>query len=244
MAILMERETEFVERRAPRPPRAKVRGRRRQQRRPWWRVAVSALLWTVVVTGAAAYAASLAVPLWFQVQGQRLLIVTSGSMAPTFVAGDVVVLKAITDESQLKVDQVVTFRPVDSQALVTHRVVALHRLPAMVEGPGGRAIPRLDSAGNEIMQPYIITQGDANPSPDPDATPVSRVRGVVLGWHHGWGRVLLWTGSSHGRATMLVPPLAALVLLELIAVAEGRRTRPHRRPRPREEERLDALLLD
>ena len=194
--------------------------------------------------GAAAYGTSLGVPLWFQLQGQRLLIVTSGSMAPTFVAGDVVVLKAISDESQLKVDQVVTFRPVGSQTLVTHRVVALHRLPAMREGPDGRAVPRLDSAGNEILQASLRPQGAANSSPDPNATPVSRVRGVVLGWHHGWGRVLLWTGSSQGRAVMLVPPLAALGLLELIAVLEGRRTRPHRKPRPREEERLDALLLE
>lgn len=235
MATLSEQDVAFVERRAPR-----VRSPRRR-RRPLWRVAVSVVLWTVVVAGAAAYGASLGVPLWFQAQGQRLLIVTSGSMAPTFVAGDVVVLKAITDESQLKVDQVVTFRPVGSQTLVTHRIVELHKLPAMVQRADGHSVPRLDSSGNQIMQPYIITQGDANRTPDPDATPVSRVRGVVLGWHHGWGSVLLWAGSARGRATMLVPPLVALGVLEVLGVLEGRRSAPRRR---REDGPHDALLLD
>ena len=236
MATLSELDAAFVERRASKPTR------RRRHHRVWWRVALSAVLWGVVVIGAGAYEASLGVPLWFQLQGQRLLIVTSGSMAPTFIAGDVVVLKAITDESQLKVDQVVTFRPVGSRTLVTHRIVELHRLPAMVQRSDGRSVPRLDSNGNEIMQPYIITQGDANKTPDPDATPVSRVRGVVLGWHHGWGRVLLWAGSPQGRATMLVPPLVALGVLELLGVLEARRAGPRRRPR--QESPHDALLLD
>lgn len=232
-------ESAFVDRRVPTPVAIR---RRRRSHRPRWRVAVSAVLWTVVVLGTLAYATTLAVPLAFQLQGQRLLIVTSGSMAPTFVAGDVVVLKAITDESQLKVDQVVTFRPVGSQTLVTHRIVELHKLPAMTQTAGGRAVPRLDSNGNPILQPYIITQGDANKSPDPDATPVSRVRGVVLGWHHGWGRVLLWAGSPQGRATMLVPPLVALGLLEALSILEARGHDGYRRSRARGPH--DELLLD
>ena len=236
MATLSELETAFVERRAPKPAPS------RQRRRVWWRVAASVLLWTVVALGAGAYGASLGVPLWFQLQGERLLIVTSGSMAPPFVAGAVVVLKALTAASRLKVGQVVAVRPVGSQTLVTHRIVELHKLPAMVQGSDGRSVPRLDSSGNEILQPYIITQGDANKSPDPDATPVSRVRGVVLGWHHGWGRVLLWAGSAQGRATMLVPPLLALGLLELLGVFESRRSGHDRRPR--QESPHDALLLD
>ncbi|HEY0118118.1 MAG TPA: signal peptidase I [Cellulomonas sp.] len=232
----------FADRRAPRPPTVKVA--RAKVRRAWWKVALVAVLWTVVAVGGAAYATSLAVPLWYQVHGQRLLVVTSGSMAPRFVAGDVVVLRAITDASELKVDQVVTFRPVGSDSLVTHRIVELHQLPALRQDAAtGRMVPVLDGSGNPILQPYIVTQGDANSSPDPNATPVSRVRGVVIGWHHHWGTVLAWTSSPQGRALMLVPPLVALGLLELVAVLEDRHRRVPAR-RPAEGRSFDAILLD
>ena len=232
---------QLVDRRAPRPP---VRTSRARPRLPWWRIAVGALLWTVVAVGGLAYATSLAVPLWYEVHGQRLLIVTSGSMAPRFVAGDVVVLRAITDASELKVDQVVTFRPVGSESLVTHRIVELHQLPALQEDAAtGRMVPVLDGNGNPILQPYIVTRGDANSAPDPNATPVSRVRGVVIGWHHHWGTVLSWAGSPQGRATMLVPALVALGVLELLAVLEDRR-KPAPARRPAEGRSFDAILLD
>ncbi len=231
----------YAERRAPRPERPRTR--RPRVRGPWWRVAISVLLWTVIGAGGAAYATSLAVPLWYQVHGQRLLIVTSGSMAPRFVAGDVVVLRAITDASELKVDQVVTFRPVGSENLVTHRIVELHQLPAMEQDATGRMVPVLDDQGQRILQPYIVTRGDANSAPDPNATPVSRVRGVVVGWHHEWGTVLAWASSPQGRALMLVPPLVALGILELLAVLGDHRRRVPA-ARPVEGRSFDAILLD
>lgn len=225
----------FVDRRAPRPAA--------RPRTPWWRQAASSALWTVVVVGVVAYVASLAVPLWFQAQGQRLLIVTSGSMAPQFVAGDVVVLRAVSDASELKPNLVVTFQPVGATNLVTHRIVSLHSLPAMqeVEDGTGRMEPILDEAGEPIMQPYIRTQGDANPGPDPNATPVERVRGVLLQVHHGWGPVLTWATSAQGRAAMLVPPLLALATLEVASVLQGRRrVQPARHPQ--DERRVDAFV--
>ncbi|UZN02489.1 signal peptidase I [Cellulomonas sp. S1-8] len=227
----------FVDRRATRPA---VR-----RRTPWWRRATSAALWGIVVVGVLAYLTSLAVPLWFQSQGQRLLIVTSGSMAPQFVAGDVVVLRAVTDASELKPGLVVTFQPVGATGLVTHRIVSLHSLPAMQDvGDGsGRMEPVLDDAGEPVMQPYIRTQGDANRRPDANATPVERVRGVLLSEHHGWGSVLTWATSPQGRAVMLVPPLLALAALEVVSVVEARR-RARASRRPLDDRRVDALLLD
>ncbi len=202
-----------------------------------------AALWAVVAAGTLAYLASLGVPLWFQAQGQRLLVVTSGSMEPRFAAGDVVVLRSVSDPSELKPGLVVTFQPVGATGLVTHRIVSLHRLPAMEDpGDGGPAVPVLDETGEPVMQAYVRTQGDANPQPDVNATPVERVRGVLLETHRGWGTALTWAGSAQGRATMLVPPLLALATLELMAVLAARR-RAAGRP-VRQDRRLDALLLD
>jgi signal peptidase len=141
--------------------------RRPRPRVPTWRRAVTVALWTVVAVFAVAYATSLAVPLWFQAHGQRLLVVTSGSMSGTesggFDAGDAVVMRKITDASQLKVGQVVSFVPPGSDHLVTHRIVSLHLLPVMQQDlTTGRMVETLDPAtGKTLKKPYIITQGDA-----------------------------------------------------------------------------------
>ncbi|QCB95156.1 signal peptidase I [Cellulomonas shaoxiangyii] len=203
------------------------------------------MLWTVVVGGVLAYAVTLLVPSWYQLQGERLLVVTSGSMAPRFVEGDVVVLRSVRDASELKPGLIVTFQPVGGTSLVTHRIVSLHRLPAMQDDGTGRMEPVLDGSGEPVLQPYLRTQGDANPEPDPNATPLERVRGVLLRVHHGWGDTLVWATSSAGRAVMLVPPLLALATLEVLSVLDARRRRRTRGGRrTADDRRVDALLLD
>jgi signal peptidase I len=210
------------------------------------------VLWSLVVLGAGAYATSLLVPLWYEVHHQRLLIVTSGSMAPSFRAGDAVVLKAIQDPSELRPGQVVSFWPPGSDELVTHRIQGLVRMPVLEqEAATGRTVPVLDpSTGAPILREHLITRGDANPTPDPDAVPVSRVRGVVLGVHAHWGAVLRWTQSDVGRLLMLGPPLLTLAGMELAAVVHDRRQRrlathaPARDgARARTRRRADELLL-
>lgn len=235
------RHTPPVDRRAPRTPgRSALR-----RRQPVWRRALSIVLWAIIAVCGLAYAVSLAVPLWFQVHDQRLLVVTSGSMSPKFDAGDAVVLRAITDESDLKVNQVVSFWPVGSEELVTHRIVALQRIPQTVLDPTtGRQVPDVDSAGKQKIRSFVITKGDANPEPDVDATPVERVRGVVLAVHPGWGWVLDWAGSNVGRAVMLVPPLLALATLELLSVHDRRRSGRGRPVESAGDRRVDELLLD
>lgn len=229
-----------VERRTPSVPRLR---RPARTPRPLWRRLLSAALWTVVAVCGTAYALSLLVPLWYQVNDERLLIVTSGSMAPTFEAGDAVVLRAISRESDLKVGQVVSFWPVGSDQLVTHRVVALRHLPELTDDPvTGERVPKVDADGTTVTKPYVFTKGDANATADPNATPITRVRGVVLGVHTGWGWVLQWSTSAVGRAVMLVPPLVAVAVLEVLAVVDSRRDR--HRASPAADGRFDDLLLD
>lgn len=201
-------------------------------RGPRLRLLLHVGVWAVVVAGVGAFAASLAVPLWYQLHGQRLLIVTSGSMAPFVEAGDVAVLQEIDDPSQLRVGQVATFWPPGSKHLVTHRIVDLKMLPALVQGPGGTMIPQLDGAGDPIMRPYLYTKGDANATRDPNATPLVRVRGVVVDSHPGWGVWLGWAQSPAGRLALLAPPLALLALLEVLDAAEDRRRRAAHRHAP------------
>jgi signal peptidase len=207
-----------------------VAGPRRHRNRP--RLALQVGVWTVVVAGVGLFAASLTVPLWYQLHGQRLLIVTSGSMAPFVEAGDVAVLQQIDDPSQLRVGQVATFWPPGSKHLVTHRIVDLKMLPALIQAPSGKMVPQLDSTGEPIMRPYIYTKGDANETRDPNATPLVRVRGVVVASHPGWG---VWLGraqSPAGRFTLLAPPLVLLALLEVLDAADERRRRAARRRAP------------
>ncbi|MEZ0448795.1 signal peptidase I [Cellulomonas sp. ICMP 17802] len=221
-------------------------GRRRSRApKPTWRRLVGVALWTIVVVCGATYAVSLAVPLWFQAHHQRLLIVTSGSMAPKFDAGDAVVLRAISDESDLKVGQIISFWPMGSSELVTHRIVALRKLPDLRQDEAtGKMVPKLDPNGKELTKSYVITKGDANDEPDVNATPITRIRGVQLAVHRGWGWVLQWAGSAQGRATMLVPPLLALATLELLAMGDGRRGRRERPAPDGTDRRVDELLLD
>lgn len=196
--------------------------------------------WTVIVVSVCVFALAALTPLWFGLHDQRLLVVTSGSMAPFLEAGDAVVIQAITDPSRLRVGQVATFWPPGGDRLVTHRIVDLHSLPLMSPDPvTGRMVPQTDpQTGIPVERAFIVTKGDANETIDPDATPLSRVRGVVLEVHPGWGRPLGWAHSPVGRWTLLAPPLILLAGMELAAVgAERRRRTPVR-------EEIDALLLD
>lgn len=214
--------------------------------RTWRQRLVTAVAWSVVVVCGTAYAVSLLVPLWFQLQDQRVLIVTSGSMSGTeaggFDAGDAVIMRRITDPSQLRVGQVVSFWPPGSDALVTHRIVALHYLPVLRQDEAtGRMLPTRDPVTGELVErPFIVTKGDANPDPDPDATPLQRVRGVVLDVYPGWGWVLAWARSAQGRFVMLVPPLVALAVMEVQSLLDSRRT--PRPPRHRGKVHDDLLL--
>ncbi|WP_024285869.1 signal peptidase I [Cellulomonas sp. KRMCY2] len=206
------------------------------------------LVWAVIGACLAAFVTSLAVPLWFGAQGQRLLIVTSGSMAPYVQAGDAVVIQAVTDPSQLRVGQVASFWPPGAEHMVTHRIVDMVMLPAMIQNSAtGEMVPQHDPAtGEPVERAFILTKGDANQTNDPNATPLTRVRGVVLEAHHGWGSRIGWAHSPTGRWVMLAPPLILLALLELVdSWSERRRREPAAATGPDSPEgRLDALLLD
>jgi signal peptidase len=175
----------------------------------WLRVA-----FFVVLTGfVSMILASYAVPLWFQVRGERLLVVTSGSMSPEIEVGDAVVIQQVTSASQLRVGQIVTFYPTKSTVLITHRIVGLTN------------VDRVDDAGNPVLaphgkplnDPFIKTKGDANKTVDPNLTPATQVRGIVREIYPRWGFGLAWAHSGVGRLFLFGPPLLALAISELMS---------------------------
>lgn len=225
-------------------PSHRSRRRRRESRAS--RI-VPAACWTIIAACVTAFAASLLVPLWFQLNDQRLLLVTSGSMEPYFRAGDAVVVQRISDPSQLRINQVASFYPATSDQLVTHRIIDLKSFPVLEQDDAtGSMEPVLGADGEPLTQEYIITKGDANAHPDPNATPWTNVRGVVLRVEPGWGALLHWSHSAQGRAVMLVPPLVLLAAMEIAGIVrERRRARAEAEREKDEEVRLDdAFLLE
>lgn len=187
--------------------------------------------------------ASYAVPLFYQLRGERLLVVTSGSMAPEIQPGDAVVIRPVTSAAQLRVGQVVTFLPRRSTLLITHRIQALVPVERRDNVTDQRV---LDALGNPVLDPYIRTKGDANDGDDADLTPASQVRGIVSEVHAGWGYPLGWAHSPIGRLLLFAPPLLLLIgaeVLSRIPPHVRRRGSFRRRAADRDEERDDAPAL-
>lgn len=97
----------------------------------------------LILAGTATFAV-LVLPKLF---GWNAYVVTSGSMAPTFDAGSVVVAAPV-DPDEIMTGDIVTF--VDPSGLTTHRVVGM--TSSSVAGKAART---------------FTTQGDANEEPDP-----------------------------------------------------------------------------
>jgi signal peptidase I len=157
-------------------------------------------------------------PLVYRFHGERLLVVTSGSMEPKIHAGDAVVIRPLT-APELRVGQVVTFQAPGSDRYTTHRIVAIERR-YLVADPGP----------DDHEQYFIQTQGDHNPTPDPDLTPIGSIRGIVTEVLPGWGRFLTWAHSAAGRFVLFAPPLLLLLGAELISWRRPRRPGPSQHP--------------
>ena len=153
-----------------------------------------------------------AVPLWYRVHGERLLVVTSGSMAPKIAPGDAVVIRPLS-ATELRVGQVVTFQAPMSDRYTTHRIVEIVQR-SLVKNPGPDDDP----------QYFIRTQGDNNRTPDPDLTPIGSIRGIVIATLPGWGHFLTWAHSPEGRLALFGPPLLLILCCELWSWRRPRRS--------------------
>jgi signal peptidase len=166
-----------------------------------------ALLLLSIVGAVLAYAG----PLVFELRGQTLLVLTSGSMDPKYPAGSAVVAEPVTPD-QLRVGQVITFKEtVEGSKYVTHRIVGLTTIPKTT--PNGT--PLLDDKGKVIQAYYVQTKGDGNLTPDPNLTPVQQVRFLVVDGYPHVGYWLLWSRTLTGKLLLFTPPFVLLFLSEV-----------------------------
>ena len=179
-----------------------------------------------------AIAAAYAVPLWYQVHNERILVVTSGSMAPAFNAGDAIIVREVQDASELRVGQVVTFTYTNEYTgdarLETHRIVDFVSLPETYDNGTVKLDP---TTGLPRMIKYIQTKGDGNPTVDAQRTEVTKIRGIVRSVKRGWGFWLGWAEAPAGRLLLFAPPLLMLLLAELWSWRSERTVRRLRRLR-------------
>jgi signal peptidase len=125
--------------------------------------------------------------------GWQLQSVLSGSMAPTYPVGSLLVIAPV-DPSDVEPGMPIVFQdPGGRDRLVTHRVVGI--------APG------------ETLQ--FWTQGDANASRDPYPVPARMVRGRVL-WHVSYlGNLLLYLQWPWSFLLLVVVPATLLVAGEI-----------------------------
>jgi signal peptidase I len=129
----------------------------------------------------------------------EVFFVRSGSMAPTFEEGDMIVLTRV-DAAEIAEGDVVSFeRPDRPGVLITHRVVAVE----------------VDEAGR-----LLRTKGDANPSVDAWSVPA-----VGSMWRYRFdvprvGHVFRFLATTPARVALLVVPV---VVLAILAVVDRRR---------------------
>lgn len=126
--------------------------------------------------------------------GVQVGVVLSGSMTPTFRAGDAVLITPRPAPSELRVGQIITFHAPGEDRLTTHRIHAL--------------IPRPDGL-------FIQTKGDANPAPDANFTPASDVVGIMGRSIPKAGQAVAFYSQPRGRLIVLGVPLTLLLMSQI-----------------------------
>jgi signal peptidase len=123
--------------------------------------------------------------------GHKFIIITGGSMEPTYHLGSALIIKELPD-ADIVDGTPITFRSATG-TLTTHRVIAHHDIDGAT---------------------YLQTQGDANDKPDPDFTDVDAVLGTpVVNLPYG-GRIASFLLSPMGRLLAFGPALLFLLIIE------------------------------
>jgi signal peptidase len=138
--------------------------------------------------------------------GFKPLVVSGGSMAPTFDAGDVLLTRPVDAESIEKND-VITYLNRTRSGLTTHRV---------------------DGVISRAEGTFFRTIGDANTTPDNDLVHESFVQAKVLG-HIPFGELVVFTYQSWWVSSALIfIPIVIILYRDFADLVNKRRVRPFR----------------
>ncbi len=162
----------------------------------WATIAVR-IVTGVIIACALVTAAGLA---FAHARGNQVLTVVSGSMTPTFRAGDAVIV-APPGRQPLRPGQIIAFHEGAGSGLTTHRIV------------------RVDQRADGV---YVQTKGDANAAPDATLTPASAVVGVLKERLSRAGYWLALYQSPQGRLLFVALPLLALAGSQLNSMRRRR----------------------
>jgi signal peptidase len=161
--------------------------------------------------------------------GFKVMIVTSGSMLPTFGPGDALVVRPGGVDS-IRAGDVITFRAPGAHGMTTHRVISVRLID------GAR---------------WFQTKGDANPTTDPNLVPADAVYGSQKLALPNLGSFLYLALTPKGKLILLGLPISFLAAQEIGFLLRERRRRrrlqsPHLEeagddPPPHEDDELKAI---
>jgi signal peptidase I len=148
---------------------------------------IAKLLLVVVIVYVAVYGSVFVLRIEMGVDSP-IVVVDGVSMNPTYVSGDMLVIKSVPDASQLQIGNVIIFHsPNDWNLLIVHRIVAIQT----------------------SSQLSFRTKGDnnlTNYNPDPFLVPAANILGVVVYKIplQIIGSLILFTESITGRIILIV----------------------------------------
>lgn len=161
-------------------------------------VVASVVLWMIILLAALFAFTTLATKDQTQVAslgGFTPMVVKTDSMAPTFMAGDLIFIKKC-DTSKLKEGDVVCFHTIieNEYALNTHRI-------QKIEDNGGARSYTTKGDNNEISDQHIISDGD--------------IVGKYVGRLQKMGKVMDFLSSSVGFLVVIVLPMLLFFIYQV-----------------------------
>ncbi|GHH98289.1 signal peptidase I SipW [Neobacillus kokaensis] len=134
-----------------------------------------------------------------KVFGYELMSVLSGSMEPSIKTGSIIAVKPISNVSQLKKGDVITFKAADSpDTLITHRIIEVQKVKDSLQ---------------------FVTKGDNNDSKDSSAVTSDRVVAKYSGFTIPFlGQLFEFMQSKTGAIWLMIVPGVLLILYSIVNI--------------------------